>query len=195
MITACHHRLSLFACQVCSVIHHTSYWFISFVIDSDFFVCSGYRWRRRLWWSIVSRVCLWGVYPRSPVSAPLKWSCAVKGWWSNAPPSCRASTSASLTSTQSCRTGTCVSPGTGRAELERHLPSFTLSNVEKKCFSSLMLFRQQIHILTILFVRFQEVTTDVISVSSQGKHLLSGSFKLTSVCSSNKKHFISCWKS
>lgn len=86
------------------------------VIDSYFFVCPGWRQRKRLWWSCVSTVCLWGVCPRSQVSAPARWSCAVKGWLSSARPSCRASTSVFLTSTHSCKMGTCVSRGTGRAE-------------------------------------------------------------------------------
>lgn len=82
------------------------------------FVCPGRRRRSRLRSGSVSTVCLWGVWPRSPVSAPARWSCAVKGWLSSARHSCRASTSVFLTSSQSCRMGTCVSPGTGRAELE-----------------------------------------------------------------------------
>lgn len=106
-----------FACYVCSVIHHTSYLQLCYLLVL-LCVCQGCRRRRRLWWSFVSRICLWGICLRSPVLAPARWSCAVKDWWNTAPPSCRVSTSVFLTSTQSCRTGTCVSPGTGRAELE-----------------------------------------------------------------------------
>ena len=96
-------------------------------------VCAGCRWRRRLLWSCVSKICLWGACPRSPASAPVSWSSAVNDWWNSVTPSCRASTSVCLTSTLSCRTETCVSPGTGRAELRDMVPSCRVPR-QSKCW-------------------------------------------------------------
>lgn len=76
----------------------------------------GCRRRRRRYCSTAWRVWPWGICPRSPVSDTTRWSPAAGGCWRNAPHSWRASGWRSPTSTLSCRTGTCASPGTGRAE-------------------------------------------------------------------------------
>lgn len=81
-------------------------------------LCADCRQRRRPWWSCVLRLCLWGACLRSPVSALPRWFNAVKDCWSSAPPTCKASRSVFLTSTLSCKMETCVSPGTGRADLQ-----------------------------------------------------------------------------
>lgn len=67
-----------------------------------------------------------------------------------------------------------MSPGIGRAELEGHGPklqdSQSVQVLERSIFSSSMLFRQQID-FTGSFVSCLVVTTDFMSVSSQGKPL------------------------
>ena len=159
-------------------------------------VCPGCRQRRMLGWSSVSRLFLWGVCPRSPVSVPAKWSCAVKDCWSSAPPSCRAYTSVSLTSTRSCRTGTCVFPGTGRAELERHCPSCRISlspELERSVLAVWCCLGIKYTSVTGLFVRCQ-VTTDVISDGSQGKTQVFDSSWPLWACPI-KSTLSSCWKS
>ena len=76
----------------------------------------GYRGRRTRPLKSVSGACPWGASPRTPVWAAARCSPAADGSWSSGCPWRRGWWSASRTSTLSCRTETCVSPGTGRAD-------------------------------------------------------------------------------
>ncbi len=147
MITAAHHKpvVSLcLSCLNCNTAHHT---LIHQLCCGLSCMCPDCRQRRRTWWSCVSKICLWGVCPRSPVSAPARWFFAVKDCWSSVSLSCRASTSVFLTSTQSCRMETSVSPGTGRAEMDGCSPKLQKTQAQvfgRNIFRSEMLVKPQI---------------------------------------------------